>query len=76
MSDHFKFLRPIVCDGRPCGADEVVPADEIPAGTLETCLRMGHCVPCDPQGADLTTDAPTPDLTTDAPPKAPKPKRK
>lgn len=66
MSDFFKFVRAVVCDGRACASDEVVAAEEIPAGTLESCLRMGHCVPCDGQGVDLSTAGPAPDLTSPA----------
>jgi hypothetical protein len=66
MIDYFKFQRAVVCDGRACASDEIVAGDELPSGTLETCLRMGHCVPCDRAGVAFAAAA-EPDANDDAP---------
>lgn len=45
---HVRFERDVTVDGRPFSGGHVVSAADVPAGYLESCLRVGHCVPCDP----------------------------
>jgi hypothetical protein len=49
MAKHFfvQFARDVTVEGRAHKAGDVVADAEIPAGSLASCLRLGHVVECE-----------------------------
>ncbi len=76
-----QFVRAVVCDGVLMSPDTPVDAESLAAGTLDCCLRLGHCVPFDPRRHGLHEEAspsapPAPATAASAPEtKTPKPRR-